>query len=255
MELEFIPVGRAKDLTNKTFGKLKVLGRAPHEFRGAYWWCECSCENHTIKKVLGSHLISGEVQSCGCYQKEKIGKYAQTRKNDLTGKVFGKLTVIEDSGLRRENNKGIIWKCQCECGNISYVRGDSLQSGDIYSCGCAKRSRGEIEIENILINSNIIYEKEKSFPDFHYNNNLKSHPRFDFYLPSHNLIIEFDGAQHFFENSGYMNSLSLQERQKRDIDKDKYCKEKGIKLKRIPYTMIGKITLNDLLKGDDCSGG
>lgn len=250
MELEFIPVGRAKDLTGQTFNRLKVLGRAPHNFRGAYWWCECSCENHTIKKVLGSHLISGEVKSCGCLQKELIGAQGKNKKNDLTGKVFGKLTVLKDSGIR-SSNRQIYWDCQCECGNITQVRGDSLQSGDIYSCGCANKSRGELEIIKVLQKYNIKFEQEKIFKDFHYNENLKSHPRFDFYLPDYNIIIEFDGAQHFNESFGYLSHLSLEERQSRDKQKNLYCKENNLKMIRIPYTMLGKITINDIIKGDD----
>jgi hypothetical protein len=40
---------------------------------------------------------------------------------------------------------------------------------------------------------NITYEKEKAFSDLHFDNNINSHPRFDFYIPAQNIIIEFDG--------------------------------------------------------------
>jgi hypothetical protein len=54
--LEFIPIGKAKNLTGQKFGRWTVLGRAPKEGRAAYWWCICDCENHTISAVCGSHL-------------------------------------------------------------------------------------------------------------------------------------------------------------------------------------------------------
>ena len=44
-------------------------------------------------------------------------------KKDLVGNRYGKLVVLEDSGLRAPN-RGVIWKCQCDCGNITWVRGD-----------------------------------------------------------------------------------------------------------------------------------
>lgn len=37
-------------------------------------------------------------------------------KNDLTGKVFGRLTVIEFS--HNGSNWSVHWKCRCSCGRI-----------------------------------------------------------------------------------------------------------------------------------------
>lgn len=52
---------------------------------------------------------------------------------DITGKTFGRLTVIE-----RAANKGkqTSWKCECECGALVAVRGPHLKSGATASCGC-----------------------------------------------------------------------------------------------------------------------
>lgn len=53
---------------------------------------------------------------------------------DLTGKKFGRLTVIE----RLENNSrgGTVWKCKCDCGNIKIADGERLRLGKVQSCGC-----------------------------------------------------------------------------------------------------------------------
>lgn len=242
-EITFIPVGKAKDLTGQKFNRLTVLGRAPHEYRGAYWWCECDCEQHNIVKVLGSHLIAGNVKSCGCLNKEIVSKIGKATKKDLIGQVFNYLTVVEDSG-KRAHNRGIIWTCKCQCGKFVDVRGDALKNNEILSCGCKQRSIGEEKIETILQEHNIKYEKEKVFTDLHFNDIQSSHPRFDFYLPDYNLIIEYDGEQHFKETSGskFKNS-TLQERQQKDMRKNQYCNEKGINLLRIPYTDLNLITL------------
>lgn len=58
-------------------------------------------------------------------------------KIDLTGKVFGRLTVLKDTG-KRNNSKRIIYLCQCECGNTIEVDRLSLRNGDTQSCGCLK---------------------------------------------------------------------------------------------------------------------
>ena len=61
---------------------------------------------------------------------------------DLTGQVFGRLTVLRHLG---PNKKGVhMWECRCECGNVVAVRGDALRYGQTRSCGClAKEVRQE----------------------------------------------------------------------------------------------------------------
>lgn len=54
---------------------------------------------------------------------------------DLTGGVYGKLTVLERAGSDKHRNA--VWKCLCECGNIYYINGRSLTTGHTKSCGCS----------------------------------------------------------------------------------------------------------------------
>ncbi len=64
---------------------------------------------------------------------------------DLTGKKFGKLTVICELDQRDIKTNRIIWKCKCDCGNIKEIRGSSLQYGASKSCGCGSgRRKGTI---------------------------------------------------------------------------------------------------------------
>lgn len=53
---------------------------------------------------------------------------------DLTGKKFGRLTVIEDTGKRK--NGQVVWLCKCECGNETEVRSQHLKSNMTKSCRC-----------------------------------------------------------------------------------------------------------------------
>jgi hypothetical protein len=58
---------------------------------------------------------------------------------DLTGKVFGKLTVVEYSHTKTiEGTTYAYWQCKCTCGNKSIIQGSSLKCGATKSCGCAK---------------------------------------------------------------------------------------------------------------------
>lgn len=64
---------KVNDLTGKRFGRLVVIDRAPSVKGRAYWVCKCDCGNmHT---VMGKHLSSGKVISCGCYHLECITKH------------------------------------------------------------------------------------------------------------------------------------------------------------------------------------
>ena len=61
-------------------------------------------------------------------------------KLDLTGNVFGRLTVLGDVRKRTKNGK-VLWHCLCECGTVTFVRGDHLLSGKISSCGCLNEEK------------------------------------------------------------------------------------------------------------------
>ena len=65
---------------------------------------------------------------------------------DLTGKKFGRLTVLRlDHRKKRYDKRGICravdiyWLCQCECGNTCVVQGNNLRSGHSQSCGCINK--------------------------------------------------------------------------------------------------------------------
>lgn len=54
---------------------------------------------------------------------------------NLTGKRFGRWTVVSESDLR-DCNGNIMWNCKCDCGIEKTVSGNSLRKGSSTSCGC-----------------------------------------------------------------------------------------------------------------------
>lgn len=63
----------------------------------------------------------------------------KARIKDLTGRKFGKLTVVEFKG---SNNKtGALWLCKCECGNEKIITSRNLLSGVTKSCGCLSKEK------------------------------------------------------------------------------------------------------------------
>lgn len=52
---------------------------------------------------------------------------------DLTGKRFGRLTVIERT---KSKGKNTVWLCKCDCGKTTTSDGYQLRKGITVSCGC-----------------------------------------------------------------------------------------------------------------------
>ena len=230
------------DLSGQVFGKLTAL-YPDTERKGSassYWICKCECGN--LKSVSYSNLRSGGTKSCGCLHKSKITK-------QLVGEHFGKLTVLKDSG-KRTKSRGVIWLCQCDCGNFCEVNTNALVQGYNISCECQKRSYQEAVIEELLINNNILYKREYVFSD------LKTpkggYARFDFAIFDEqqqlSYLIEYDGEVHYEEHIGGWNTLEkIQYRQICDQLKNEYCQTHNIPLIRISYKDKDSITIDKLL--------
>ncbi len=60
----------------------------------------------------------------------------QSYKIDLTGKKFGRLTVLEWDKERSVNCRASnFWFCKCECGTVKSINTCQLRSGNTVTCG------------------------------------------------------------------------------------------------------------------------
>ena len=104
-------------------------------------------------------------------------------------------------------------------------------------CSVCNMSKGENNVQEFLDKNNIDYIRQKRFSECKFKIQLP----FDFYIPSMNVCIEFDGEQHYrpVDYSGKKTPLELQEdfelRMIKDHIKNTYCKQNNILLIRIPY--------------------
>lgn len=60
-----------------------------------------------------------------------------SKKVDLTGKKYGRLTAIRRTSERKRGR--IVWECLCECGGAKKTDTDQLTTGNTKSCGCLQR--------------------------------------------------------------------------------------------------------------------
>lgn len=101
--------------------KWTVIKRVENdEFGKSQWLCQCECGTKRI--ITGTYLRSKFAKDCGCSK-------------SLKGQRFEKLIVLEKTKMSDKKN-GIIWKCQCDCGNICYIPTVRLKNGTTKSCGC-----------------------------------------------------------------------------------------------------------------------
>ena len=189
----------------------------------------CKCECGTIKPVNIRTLLTGASKNCGCGRKNTL---RETKTKNIVGQKFGKLTVIE---LLPESThaKRRQYRCKCDCGNETIATSTYLLTGQTRSCGCLN-SYYNIYIQKLLDELKIEYQKEfKVCID-----NIRY--RFDFYLPKYDLMIEYDGEQHYkpmryHKDNEDKNIEDFIKRQKRDEIKNNYCRDNNINLLRIPY--------------------
>ena len=123
---------RINDRTGQTFGRLKVIRRAPENRHDRVSWvCEClRCGNECV--VTGHELQQGKTKSCGCLKKEP------TTTVDLRDQPFGRLTALYPTD-KRDYKGSVIWHCVCECGGEIEVSQDRLMRKNTKSCGCLKK--------------------------------------------------------------------------------------------------------------------
>lgn len=120
------------------------------------------------------------------------------------------------------------WKCHT-CGNSWKARVGNRSLGT--GCPICNKSLGENKIEKFLEENGIPYTREFRWPNC---KNKKALP-FDFKIDGIDVVIEFNGEQHYRSIKNWGGQKGFEYRKKNDEIKKKYCEENRIKLIIIPY--------------------
>lgn len=122
------------------------------------------------------------------------------------------------------------------CGFIWGITPHNLLTGK----GCPKcnrfSSKGEKAIQQFLEQRNFEYEREYCFTD----SNISS-LRFDFFLPQHRILIEFQGEQHFKPVDWFGGEDNLKKQQRRDRLKREFAQNNNYTLIEILYSELKEI--------------
>lgn len=114
----------------------------------------------------------------------------------------------------------------------------------LQGCGCPEcstsLSKGENKISEFLSKNNIEYEAQYKIKNINQSCDRKN-IIVDFYLKEQNIIIEYNGQQHYKEVEYFGGESVFFKQLKRDNALRQYCHEKNIKLIEIPYFNFDKI--------------
>lgn len=269
---EYIAVSTYEGANNAVMLKHTVCGTidryTPNRFyRGAKCkYCHIKAQTKTTEWFVGKvkKLCGEEYTVLGAYEKAKI---KVSMKHELCNSTWN---VTPDNFLRRGA------RCSVCAGNkklttntfiskLESITGDEyiLQSSYLNArtkitllhtecqrdwnvvphaflggarCPSCRETHGERYVRHLLTNKDIEFFPQHSLEGCKSIRNLY----FDFYLPQHNMCIEYDGRQHFepvdFGNKGPKYAQdNFEEIKFRDNIKNTFCDNKGIQLVRIPY--------------------
>ena len=113
------------DMTDQRFHSLTAIEPVGQHPTGKQiiWRFRCDCGKEI--DWTGTAVRSGYKKHCGCQR-------WSTSYIDLTGKVYGRLTVLGRAGSK---NGHPTWWVICECGAEKEVPGQRLREGSTRSCG------------------------------------------------------------------------------------------------------------------------
>ena len=138
------------NLLNQKIEKLLVIEETnKRKNKSIVWKCQCDCgniEEFSTKELRSDGII--QCHQCGNSRKPQINLT-----ENIIGKKYNHLTVLEKSEKRIGGKIG--YKCQCDCEKktILYVSKTDLENNHTTSCGCARR---KYTIGDIISNKQII---------------------------------------------------------------------------------------------------
>lgn len=202
------------------------------------------------------------VEYVGTHIKVKIlcpvhGEFEQVPMDHIRGRGCSKCGKVSSASTRRKQHNSFVEEAtrlhnnkydyvlvdyQNTCTKVKIIcpthgEFEQLPMNHLKLVGCpkCKISKGETTIIQWLEFTNISYIREYRVPEL-------GQRRFDFFLPDHNTFVEFDGIQHYQPYAKFGGLEGLQSIQESDSIKTKYCNDNQIKLVRIPYWKVNKIS-------------
>lgn len=207
---------------------------------GKKFWFNCEKCFHSFEASLDSFSGKGSwCPYCGsarmclldcdsCFNKSFASHYRS--------KFWSKKNNCSPREIFKQTNRKYVFDCEnCE---KEFSASPNNVVGERWCPFCCE-SKGERKVSEELEKKGIIYRREKKFRGL----KNKRFLRYDFYfvLEGKKCVVEYDGEQHFRENTAWTKRISFESQKKNDLIKTQFCYDKGISLLRIPHTYSKKI--------------
>jgi protein-arginine kinase activator protein McsA len=198
------------------------------------------CPDHGEFKITASHHKRGR----GC---NKCGTDSMAEKRTLDQNTFIN-RCIQTHGNKYDYSKTEYKKAKEKVVIICPEHGEFEQTADDHlrgkGCRFCKKSKGEKKVKKILTENDINFQEQFMFNDCR---NKLPLP-FDFYLPDHNICIEYNGIQHYRPVEYFGGEENFEKQKKRDRIKHDYCRDNDINLLVIRYDECIETKVNEIRK-------
>ena len=196
-------------------------------YEGCFNKVKIICPVHGVfEQTPHAHLNGQGCPRCGDEKKGRIYKKTTEQFVKEAKNIHG--DKYDYSLTKYINNKTKV-KVICPIHGVF----EQIPSNHLNFNGCphCKESHGEKEIRNFLIKNNISFESQKKFNDL----KDKLQLSYDFYLPKNNLLIEFQGKQHYYKIKTWGGEKQFIIRKHHDWLKRKYAKDNNFNFLPISY--------------------
>lgn len=225
-------ITKSSKVHNNKYDYSLVLNYIDHKTK-----VKVKCKEHGTFSITPNNHLSGY----GCY---RCGKLSAAQKTILSLQEFiskSKITHGDQYTYDKTQYIGAHKKVTITClkhGDFSVTPANHWSNGiGCPTCQHSNPTKGEAQIAKWLTENNIHFLMQKSFPNLHYKS-IRGRLKYDFFLPNYNMLIEFDGEQHFTPIT-FSKSRTPEEQfkitQECDNLKTEYAKNNGYKLLRIKY--------------------
>lgn len=195
------------------------------------------CPKHDIYfwQTPQNHLKGERCSECANESMKETKRMPFSELKQKFTDLYGDRFTLNESDYIKSSS---LMKIHCnECNTDFYQYPYLIINNGVVGCECTK-SIGEKIIKNYLIQNNIEFITQHRFNDCR---DIEPLP-FDFYIPTKNLCIEYDGIQHFKPIDFFGGNEGFEYTKKHDNIKNEYCCTHNIELLRIPYNKnINKI--------------
>ena len=206
-----------------------------NEFINSHTPMKCICRNHPdiVQKIPYTNIQRG--QKC-LYCAREININKKRLNLDFIKQQFvesGRKPLFSEY---HNSYEYLPYECMQHPGEIYYINYIGVKN-NINCCPNSWKTAGENKIEKYLKNNNIKYIPQKRFKDCKDIFELKM----DFYLVDYNIIVEYNGQQHYESFDFFGGIPRFISQQRKDKIKRDYCKASNIPLLEIPYWRFSKI--------------